>query len=87
LTNKELLPLEELLKIDIGADKRFTEMGYAAAGSFTGFLIESYGMKKFLNLWVLGINWEGVYHKTTFQLERDWHQWLASQNPKQQMIH
>ncbi|WP_291854621.1 hypothetical protein [Marinilabilia sp.] len=57
LTTKQLLPLEELLKIDIGADKRFTEIGYAAASSFTGFFIEYYGMNKFLNLWVPGISW------------------------------
>ncbi len=76
LQRGELLPLESLIDIEIGADERYTRMGYYASGSFTEFLIENFGLGKFLDLWNLEKGWAKVYNLTLSELERDWHCWL-----------
>lgn len=76
LLNRELLPLQKLLELDIGGDRHFTEMGYAAAGSFTGFFIETYGMNKLPDLWKSYNNREGTFYENLNELETDWHNWL-----------
>ena len=71
-----LLPLEKLVDLQIGADKNFTQMGYAASGSFIEFIITKYGQKRFLELWKSGGEWHSVYGKKLSDLESDWHKWL-----------
>jgi hypothetical protein len=77
-TRDELLPLKKLVELDIGSDSRFTEMGYSAAGSFTGFFIETYGINQFLKLWIAGRNNDGTFSKSLNELEDEWHIWLIS---------
>jgi hypothetical protein len=73
----ELLPLKDLVEIEIGEDSKYTQMGYYASGSFVEFLIDTYGQKKFLELWNLVRGWSKVYNKSLNELEKEWHRWLA----------
>lgn len=73
-----LLPLAKLTELQIGADKEYTQMGYAAAGSFIEFLITKYGQKSFLNLWKSGEQWQLIYGKDLTILEKEWHNWLTN---------
>ncbi|OJV20693.1 MAG: hypothetical protein BGO30_05040 [Bacteroidetes bacterium 41-46] len=71
-----LLPLEKLTKLQIGADKDFTQMGYAASGSFVDFLINRYGLKNFHKLWMSGEQWKTIYGKELATLEKEWHNFI-----------
>jgi hypothetical protein len=73
-----LLPLAKITELQIGADKEYTQMGYAAAGSFIEFLITKYGQKSFLNLWKSGEQWQLIYGKDLTILEKEWHNWLTN---------
>ena len=76
LKSEKLLPIEKLVELQIGADKEFTQMGYAASGSFVGFLIKKYSLKSFHELWRSDLQWESVYGKELKNLEEEWHNWL-----------
>jgi len=87
LKNQELFPLEELLIHQIGMSGLKTTVGYPATGSFVGFLIEQYGLKKFRQAFILEgrswkeknqkDTWQEVYDKSIFSLETEWLQWLV----------
>lgn len=79
LEKGSLLPLVKLTELQIGADKEFTQMGYAAAGSFVEFIIKKYGQKTFLELWKSGGKWLSIYGKELISLEKEWHNWLINQ--------
>lgn len=54
---------------------------YTPAASFCGYLIRSYGMPKFLKLFSAGgrpEDYQGIYGKTTQQLDWEWTSFLAS---------
>jgi hypothetical protein len=76
LENGKLLPIEKLAELQIGADNDFTQMGYAASGSFVRFLITKYGQKSFLDLWKSESQWKSIYGKELQELEKEWHKWL-----------
>ncbi len=86
LKNQELFPLKELLMHQIGMSGLKTTVGYPAAGSFVGFLIEQYGLKKFKKAFILEgrswkeknqkDTWQEVYNKSIPDLETEWLQWL-----------
>jgi len=78
LEDGKLLPLERLVELEIGEDEKYTTMGYFASGSFTEFLIEKFGLCKFLDLWKLEKGWANVYKLTLSELEKRWHQWLKN---------
>jgi len=71
-----LLPLTELVKLDIGSDKNYTDMGYFSSGSFVQFLIETRGQQKFIQFWQTYQEWEKIYSLSLAQLEKEWHTWL-----------
>jgi hypothetical protein len=77
LANGKLLPLGKLIKIEIGSDKEFTEMGYAASGSFVDFLINNWGIEKFLEFWKTDFEWEKVYGSNLINLEKRWKEWIV----------
>jgi hypothetical protein len=47
------------------------ETAYILAGSFVGFLIETYGLLSFRNLYETD-NYEKVYEKSLDTLEKEW---------------
>ena len=47
------------------------ETAYVLAGSFVGFLIESYGLPSFRNLYETD-NYEKAYGKSLYTLETEW---------------
>jgi len=51
-----------------------------AAGSFVGYLANTYGTEKLSNVYQTG-NYESTYAKSLIQLEQDWKSALASHNP------
>jgi hypothetical protein len=53
LVSGQLFPLEELIAFNIGEEGLKTLVGYPAAGSFTGFLIETYGLQRFTEAYAL----------------------------------
>ena len=78
LISNKLLPIEKLCELQIGADKEYTQMGYAASGSFVGFLIKKYSLKNFHDLWRSDLQWKRVYGKELKELESEWHNWLTN---------
>lgn len=91
LKNQELFPLEELLIHQIGMTGMKTTVGYPAAGSFAGFLINSYGKEKFRKAYILEgrsreekdkkNTWQEVYEKDIQTLESQWLKWLVDEYP------
>lgn len=78
LKSGKLLPIEKLTELQIGADKEYTQMGYAASGSFVGFLIKKYSLKSFHDLWRSDLQWKSAYGKELKELESEWHNWLTN---------
>ncbi len=82
----KLFSLEEMVTFSIGTGGLQTRVGYPAAGSFVGFLIEKYGMPAFRKVYSLENrtaeekrkenSWEKVYGESLQQLEKEWHHWL-----------
>ena len=89
LKNQELFPLEELLIHQIGMSGPKTTVGYPAAGSFTGFLVHSYGKDKFKKAYILEgrpraekekkDTWKEVYEKDIQTLESLWLEWVVNE--------
>ncbi len=85
--NNELFPLEELITYHLGMSGLKTTVGYPATGSFTGFLIDSYGLEKFKCAYILEGRgqeekenkgtWMRVYEKPLETLESEWLYWLV----------
>lgn len=79
-------PLEEMVTFSIGKPGLETEVGYSAAGSFVGYLIDAHGLAAFKRICRLegeriGVegtqsSWEQVYGKGLDQLENAWIFWL-----------
>ena len=87
LNQNELHPLEELLPHQIGLPGPKTRVGYPAAGSFSGFLLEQYGMEPFKQAYILEgrtdeekqkeDTWQKCFGMPIETLEREWLSWLA----------
>ncbi len=86
LKQNKLYPLEKMMDFNIGQIPEETAVGYPAAGSFIGFIIDVYGLKKFKKLYMHKYDssqdriarWNNVYDKTLNDLEFEWHKWLLS---------
>lgn len=82
LNEKVLFPLEEMVAFNIGSGGLETLVAYPASGSFTGFLIETYGLKSFKEVFLLEArsyeerqdekSWEKAYGKPLHDLEKEW---------------
>ncbi len=74
LKQSKLLPLREMLTMNIGSDPG-AEVAYPAAGSFMGYLIRQYSLSKVKALYV-GINrpdiWTDVFGAALPELEKNW---------------
>lgn len=87
LKNEELFPLEELLSHNIGMAGAKTNVGYPASGSFSGFLIEKFGMERLKEAFILESRseeerakedtWRKAFDKSIGELEKEWLTWLA----------
>ncbi|ODS35230.1 MAG: hypothetical protein A7315_01905 [Candidatus Altiarchaeales archaeon WOR_SM1_79] len=85
LKENQLFPLDELVTHNIGISGMKTTVGYPASGSFTGFLIERYGLKQFKQIYIIEgrsdedkiDSWKKVYNKSFAELEKEWLYWLA----------
>jgi|GEM_PF-1331490 len=87
LKEGKLFPLEEMTGFMIGVSGLKTDVGYPAGGSFTGFLIEKYGLNSFKEAYALegripeerekDDTWKRVYGKDLRSLEEEWLRWLA----------
>lgn len=88
LKEKKLFPLEEMVTFEIGMPGLQTDVAYPASGSFVGFLLESYGLKSFKDVFILegrsdeekkkDNSWEKAYGKSLLELEKEWLYWLAN---------
>jgi hypothetical protein len=88
LKSQELFPLEELLPHNIGIAGAKTTVGYPASGSFSGFLIEKFGMKRFKDAYILESRseeakerentWLKAFGKSLEDLEKEWLSWLGA---------
>jgi hypothetical protein len=86
LNQNKLFPLEIMMDFNIGQIPEETAVGYPASGSFTGFIIDTYGMNKYKELYMHKYDsspdriarWNNVYGKTIKELESEWHSWLLS---------
>jgi len=89
LKQQKLFPLERMMNFNIGQIPEETAIGYPAAGSFIGFIIDVYGMELFKKLYMhkhstvedRRARWNNVYGKTLEDLELEWHKWLLSVPP------
>jgi hypothetical protein len=89
LKREELFPLEELLTHNIGMSGAKTTVGYPASGSFSGFLIDNYGMRQFKEAYILEgrpeeekkgeDTWIRAFGKSVQDLEKEWLTWLADE--------
>jgi hypothetical protein len=87
LKQQAIFPLEELVEHNIGMPGMKTTVGYPVSGSFCGFLIEKYGMKRFKDAYVLESrsreerekedSWRKTFDRTLEDLEKEWLFWLA----------
>jgi hypothetical protein len=87
LVGDQLFPLEQMVTFNIGDEGLKTLVGYPAAGSFTGFLIESYGLGRFREAYALegrpteeretDDTWTRVFGKELHDLELAWLGWLS----------
>jgi hypothetical protein len=85
-----LFPLESMATFQIGMPGAKTDVGYPASGSFTGFLLERWGVGPFGEVFALeGRNleereaddsWPRVYDRDLKALEREWLAWLATEH-------
>jgi hypothetical protein len=91
LKQHRLFPLETMMNFNIGQIPEETVVGYPAAGSFIGFIIDVYGQELFKKLYIHNHNtsedkiarWNNVYGKTIQDLEIEWHKWLLSKASNQ----
>jgi hypothetical protein len=84
----DLFPLESMTTFQIGLPGLKTEMAYPASGSFTGFLIDTWGLARFRDVFALegrvpeereaDDSWIRAYGKQFRELERGWLEWLAA---------
>jgi hypothetical protein len=87
LKENKLFPLEEMVKFQIGPAGLKTEVGYPASGSLVAFLIETYGLQAFKNVYPLegrspqekekADSWQKAFGKSLQELEKEWLNWLA----------
>jgi hypothetical protein len=87
LVSGQLFPLDELITFDIGQEGLKTHVAYPAAGSFTGFLIETYGLQRFREAYALEARtfeererddtWVRAFGKELQNLEMEWLGWLS----------
>jgi hypothetical protein len=87
LVSGQLFPLEHLITFDIGQEGLKTQVGYPAAGSFTAFLIDTYGLHRFREAYALesrtfeererADTWATVFGKELHDLEMEWLGWLS----------
>lgn len=95
MKENKLFPLEEMLDFQIGISGLKTDVGYPAAGSFVGFLIENYGLKAFKKVFALEnrtkeerkkkSSWETAYGKPLQHLEKEWHHWLENTKKRENL--
>lgn len=91
LKQHKLFPLDKMMNFNIGQNPEETVVGYPAAGSFIGFIIDVYGKEKFKELYIHKYSsdedkiarWNNVYGKTIQDLESEWHKWLLSKASNQ----
>jgi hypothetical protein len=86
----ELFPLESIATFQIGLPGMKTEVAYPASGSFTGFLIDAYGLAPFRDVYALESrapeeretddSWTRAYGRGLRALEREWVEWLAAEH-------
>lgn len=79
LISGKLFRLKEMLDFQIGKNSLETKVGYPAAGSFTEFLIDKYGLKRMFSL--NGKSLKRAFGKGTDTLEREWLGWLNEKYP------
>jgi hypothetical protein len=82
LLRDQLFPLEEMITFDIGEDGLKTQVGYPAAGSLTGFLVDTYGLQRFREAYALegrtpqereaDDTWSRAFGKGLHDLETEW---------------
>jgi hypothetical protein len=87
LLQDQLFPLEQLITFNIGDPGLKTHVAYPASGSFTGFLIERYGLQRFREAYALegrpteqregDDSWARVFGKELHALELEWLGWLS----------
>jgi hypothetical protein len=87
LKEGNLFPLEEMVHFNIGFPGLKTNVGYPASGSFAHFLIDTYGLKSFKEVFILEArsdtekkkenSWEKAYGKPLTELEKEWLYWLG----------
>ena len=74
LRQSKLVPLQEMLTMNIGSDPR-TEVAYPAAGSFIGYLLRRYSLAKVTALY-MGADridiWTDIFGATISELESNW---------------
>lgn len=77
LESGELPSLEYLTGMDIGSD-RLTHIGYPAAGSFAGFVLDRYSLSEFERAFnTRRANWDRIFLKSLAGIEREWLLWLV----------
>lgn len=77
LAKKELSPLRELVKMNIGSSE-LTYIGYPAAGSFAGFVVERYSLSTYGKAFRSPPEaWCNVFGKSMDELEKEWLGWLV----------
>jgi hypothetical protein len=87
LKEGNLFPVEEMVHFNIGFAGMKTNVGYPASGSFAHFLIDTYGLKSFKEVFILEArsdtekkkenSWEKAYGKPLAELEKEWLYWLG----------
>jgi hypothetical protein len=87
LREGKLFPLEEMTAFHIGLPGLKTTVGYPAAGSYTAFLIEKYGLKRFKKAFIFEArpveerrrecSWKKAYGKSMLDLDKEWLYWLG----------
>jgi hypothetical protein len=84
--DKIMTPAAPTLDVDVGAPPAKIQAAYVVAGSFTKYLIETYGMEKFRDLYTRTPfepgrhiprtkdrdDWMDVYQRSLSDLEREW---------------
>jgi hypothetical protein len=83
----KLFPLRELLAHNIGQPGLKTDVGYPAAGSFVGYLIRTYGLASFKEVWKLEAredeekakadSWAAAFGRPLGELEEAWRAYLS----------
>lgn len=73
----KLFPLSEMLTFNIGVTGLKTEVGYPASGSLVQYLIETYGLNRFMKFWRSG-DWQASFAKSMHTIEKEWIDWLQT---------